>query len=732
MMGQEASDFLRKIEWKVDIPLRWALLVLGGITLGSLQTQALSIGILGGPLLYALSNIALMLVFLWPRLPTQVTRGALVCSYITDVVFASFLIYYTGGISSDMYLLYCLLVFKAAVYYPYLHSIIFIAFLFCPLYVYILYLGSHSLFFLSGKVFLFRYFLLIGAVFIGMYTAWLMDTRQKRIRILYEDLADEKKSTDERVRQIMAVNEIAKALVSTLDIEKVLELVVDVLASIFGIGRCAVALVDEKQGELVGRFGRGISEEEIRALRISLDDKNAILTWALQKRYPIVAAKGKEDEHPTRPWTLSWPFGESDLYLAVPLITKGQPMGVIYLEALSERFSEEQLDLATSFAHFAALAVENAQLYRHMDEKRKELEAILCSIGDGVIVIDSQCNLIMINPVACEIFETTASAAIGQPLSEVVEDETLISLLEGALARDDDSSLIEEIILRPAGNGREMAYEALASPLAGAGGSRGAVVVLRDITRQKELELMKSNFLSIVSHELKTPLHSIRGFVDIILMGKTGKLTEIQRDFLETTRDQTKHLQSMINDLLDFTQFESGRINLSLEEISLTELIDEAIAKLEPLANEAGIALCKSVTLGPSCIYADRTRLLQVLTNLVDNAIKFTPAGGKISLQAFENGAQVQVRVSDTGIGIPLNERERIFNRFYQIDSSATRAYRGTGLGLAICKYIIEAHQGRIWVESNDPQGSIFCFTVPKYLEDRDGLSLDFSMMQPD
>jgi signal transduction histidine kinase len=313
-----------------------------------------------------------------------------------------------------------------------------------------------------------------------------------------------------------------------------------------------------------------------------------------------------------------------------------------------------------------------------------------------------------------------------------VGNEALISLLGKALERYDDSSFAKEIVLRTTGNGREMVYEALASPLAGFGDrSRGAVVVLRDITKQKELELMKSNFVSIVSHELKTPLHSIMGFVDVILMGKTGELNEIQRDFLETTQDQTKHLQNMINDLLDFSQFESGRINLSLEEISLAELVDEVITRLEPLAGKAGITLRKGTTPDLCFIQADRTRLLQVLTNLVDNAIKFTPAGGRISLDASDNGTQVQIRVSDTGTGIPPGEQKKIFQRFYQIDSSSTRAYRGTGLGLAICKYIIEAHQGRIWVESNDPQGSVFCFTVPKYLEDREGLSLDFSMIKP-
>jgi two-component system phosphate regulon sensor histidine kinase PhoR len=731
MTGREFSDSLRKIEWRVDIPLRWVLLVLGGITMGSLRAQAFSIGILGGLLLYAVSNVALMLVFLRRRLPTPVTKGTLVCSYITDVVFVSFLVYYTGGIGSDMYLLYCLLVFKAAVYYPYLRSMIFIAFLFCPLYVYVLYLGFHSLFFLLEKVFLFRYLLLIGTVCIGMYTAWLMDSRQQRIQILYESLAEEKRLTDERMRQIMAVNEVAKALVSTLDIEKALQLVVDVLASIFGIGRCAVALLDEEKGELIGGFGRGISEEEIRALRISLDDKNAILTLALRKGYPIVAIKGKQGESLTRPWMPSRLSGDSDLCLAAPLIAKEQPMGVIYLEASSEIFGEEQLSLTTSFAHFAALALENAQLYRRIDEKRRELEAILCSIGDAVIVMDGQRNLIMINPVASEIFETTASTAIGQPLSEVIGDGGLISLLEKALEGHDDSSFSQEVVLCSAENGREMVYEALASPLAGAGdGGHGAVVVLRNVTKQKELELMKSDFVSIVSHELKTPLHSIRGFVDVILMGKTGELNELQRDFLETTLDQTKYLQSMINDLLDFTQLESGRISLTLQEVSIAELVGEVITRLEPLANEAGIMLCKVIAPGLPSIQADRTRLLQVLTNLVENAIKFTPTGGKISLEALDNVTQVQVRVSDTGIGITPGEREKIFNRFYQIDSSSTRAYRGTGLGLAICKYIIEAHRGRIWVESNEPQGSVFCFTVPKYLENRKGLALDFSRIQ--
>jgi PAS domain S-box-containing protein len=729
MTEQESRDFLRKIEWKADIPFRWLLLVLSGTIIASFQTHILSIGILGGLWLYALSNIALMLLFFKTRQPLWITKSALAYSYITDVVFVSFLVYHTGGISSDVYLLYCLLVFKAAVYYPYIHSIIFLAFLFCPLYVYVLYLSSSSFFFLREGMFLLRYFLLMVAVLVGMYTAWLIDGRQKRIQDLYQSLVIEKRLTDEQMRQIMAINEIAKALVSTLDIERVLRLVVDVLASIFGIERCVVALVDMEKKELVGRFGRGVHEEEIQAFRLGIDDGGNGLIEMPQEEDTIATAR-RPSPHLPQQWSLGQPFGDNASFVVVPLVVQKQLVGAIYFESPLEEFGEEQLDLTTSFAHFATLALENAQLYRHMDENKRELEAVLCSIGDGVIVVDSQCNVIMLNPIARETFHIAGSGFVGRPLSKSVGNKDLMSLLGQALKKDGHSPLVQEIVLRTEGNGRETTYEALASSLTDDSGKRhGAVVVLRNVTKQKELELMKSNFVSIVSHELKTPLHSIKGFVDVILMGKAGELNEVQRDFLETTRDQAKHLQNIINDLLDFTQFESGRLSLVLEQVSLPDLLDEAITRLEPLAIKAEITLRKSVSSDLSRVYVDRGRLLQVLNNLVDNAFKFTPPGGEIALQAFDNGDEIQVEVSDTGIGVPPDERERIFNRFYQIDSSSTRAYRGVGLGLAICKHIVEAHQGRIWVKDNDPMGSVFCFVVPKHLESKESLSLDFSMI---
>jgi signal transduction histidine kinase len=238
---------------------------------------------------------------------------------------------------------------------------------------------------------------------------------------------------------------------------------------------------------------------------------------------------------------------------------------------------------------------------------------------------------------------------------------------------------------------------------------------------------MKSNFLSVVSHELKTPLHSIKGFVEIILMGKTGQITDTQADFLTTVRDQTAHLQNLISDLLEFSRLESGQVKLRLTEVSMAEVAKAVTDKLMPMADQGQIRLLSRIGPELSTIQADRVRMEQVLTNLVHNAIKFTAPSGTVSISAADLGSEIQVTVSDTGIGIPKPELGRIFDRFYQVDSGSTRHYRGTGLGLTICKHIVEYHRGRIWAESEEGKGSMFFFVLPKRIAaEDDQLLLDF------
>jgi len=241
---------------------------------------------------------------------------------------------------------------------------------------------------------------------------------------------------------------------------------------------------------------------------------------------------------------------------------------------------------------------------------------------------------------------------------------------------------------------------------------------------------MKSNFLSVVSHELRTPLHAIKGFVNIILMGKTGPVSEIQRDFLETVQEQTNNLQRLIDDLLEFSRLESGRVTLRLQPVDIPVVIEAVVEKLSLAAQSARVELINHTSDDLPTILADPWRLEQVVTNLVDNAIKFTPAQGRISIDAVDLGDFIQVSVADTGIGVPPEQQERIFDRFYQVDGGVNRQYKGTGLGLTICRHIVEHHRGRIWVEgAADGPGAIFRFTIYKDLEDSDIATLDFTTL---
>jgi two-component system phosphate regulon sensor histidine kinase PhoR len=428
-------------------------------------------------------------------------------------------------------------------------------------------------------------------------------------------------------------------------------------------------------------------------------------------------------------------------YIVTPLVSRGQPIGVLCLAQPGMAESDhaptqgKTEQLIASFAYFAATAIENARLYDDAWEKRRELEAVLAGIGDGVVVADPDLHLILMNPVAQEILALEEEPPVGVPLRPYLSSPGFADLLAETLQsqreviRELDLELARRDATAEAGRGPRT-YGALASPVLDAAGAvSGVVAVLRDITAQKELERMKSNFLSVVSHELRTPLHSIKGFVEIILMGKTGPVTELQEDFLKTVRSQTTVLQKMIDDLLEFSRMEAGRVKLHLSEVSLPAMAQSVATRLAPLAEEAGLQLSLDLLDPLPEIDGDRVRLEQVLTNLVENAIKFTPAGGRILVSGQRAGERVRLTVADTGIGIPPEEQARIFDRFYQVDGSERRAYRGTGLGLSICKHIVERHNGRIWVESDgvSGHGSRFHVELPVELRLVEAPTIDFA-----
>lgn len=233
----------------------------------------------------------------------------------------------------------------------------------------------------------------------------------------------------------------------------------------------------------------------------------------------------------------------------------------------------------------------------------------------------------------------------------------------------------------------------------------------------KELDELKSSFLSMVSHELRTPLTTIQGYITFLLTEKPGTLNEAQREYLKTSEEETGLLNHLIEELLDLSKIEKGEFKVNLESVDISEVITKAIAALQLSADSQGVIMENNLPQDLPLVWADKERIFQAVTNLLENAIKFNRNGGRVNISSFEHPENKKITfcICDTGIGIKEDELDKIFDRFYQAEPLGKRKFRGCGLGLAITKSILELHKGRIWVESKVGIGSKFFFELNRY-----------------
>jgi signal transduction histidine kinase len=240
----------------------------------------------------------------------------------------------------------------------------------------------------------------------------------------------------------------------------------------------------------------------------------------------------------------------------------------------------------------------------------------------------------------------------------------------------------------------------------------GTVSVFRDVTAEVEAERAKTEFVSTVSHELRTPMTSIKGYVDLLLMGAVGPLAPVQHDFLSVVHANVDRLTILVNDLLDISRIESGRVAIAPRVIRVEDVIEQVLATMQARAVEQGLALQSEVS-ELTEIIADPDRVAQILTNLMANACNYTPPGGKVCISACVHGDEVRISVCDTGIGISKEDQEKIFERFFRADDSMVQDAPGTGLGLSIVQSLTEMQGGRVWVESELGKGSTFTIAFP-------------------
>ncbi|NLG48686.1 MAG: GAF domain-containing protein, partial [Chloroflexi bacterium] len=565
--AQDELETAFRIEARYGNPVKWALLLVSPLIVAGVRQSlfgseggwSIEASVLLG---YAACNLLFTLAFIpppmltrWrlPVLPVTIRRALLSASYLVDYFYVSGLVGLTGGFQSDLYILYALLALKSAIYYPYVRELVVTTFFSGALWVLVAYVQANSLFFLADGGFIGRYVALYGLIVGSLLISWIMERRQRAIHALGENLTRKGEDLEaqayivqrtaadlaNRLLELRSLQESVKAINSALALDELLQRIVENATQVLRGARCTIALVDEKAECVITSAASGIPKEELSGTCFRIGE--GVAGWVVANREPALIHAVDEDSR-------FRPTGGRPIVslVSVPLISENSVVGALTATSPEPHaFTEADVNLLDAFGDQAVIAVKNARLYEQLVqeeketarlyqsvlEKSNELEAVLRGIGDGVLFVDADLHLLMMNPVAARIFGVSQTPRQGVRLPEIVDSEALIASIRETLA-EEEGSLIREITL-DRDEQRKAVYQALSSTVRGASAEiRGVVTVLRDITTQKEIDQIKSDFLSVVSHELRTPLHSIKGFVDIILMGKTGEINELQRDFL--------------------------------------------------------------------------------------------------------------------------------------------------------------------------------------------------------
>lgn len=494
-----------------------------------------------------------------------------------------------------------------------------------------------------------------------------------------------------RVKELEALSKIGRTVTSVLDLDKVLTTVVEESVRLTGAEEGSLLLLEPQSGDLYMRASKNFDDDFVRTFRLQARD--SLAGAVMERGEPILLDESSPQKIKTAYLVHS--------LIYVPLRVHGRVIGVLGVDnrKAGRTLNGDDIKLLTSMADFAAIAIENARIYNQSDDHRRKLETILTQSESGLIVADTENRVLLVNPTAQEIFGIEPDCE-GRSVAEVFDEPQLLSLLrgEGHLNRHDEITVDDGRV-----------FSASCTPIRGI----GQTVVLHDITHLKQLDRIKSEFVTTVSHDLRSPLTAILGYVELI--DRAGPLTPEQIDFLNRVRLSVEQITDLVTDLLDLGRIESG-LDTTKEDTQLDILAHYAVQGLLSEAEDKGVRLVTRIEPELPLVHGDPIRLRQMIGNLLSNAIKYTPSGGEVRLEAEVEDHQLILRICDTGMGIPSSDQPFLFDKFYRA-SNVPVDVSGTGLGLSIVKSIVEQHQGRIWVESQVGEGTTFTIVFPSLLE---------------
>jgi signal transduction histidine kinase/HAMP domain-containing protein len=395
---------------------------------------------------------------------------------------------------------------------------------------------------------------------------------------------------------------------------------------------------------------------------------------------------------------------------AVPLRHEDVLVGALWLGyRYPHVFSPDDLRLLSILAAQLGVAIANARLYHQAEQERSRLTAVLEATPDAVLLLDAQDKILLANPATEMVLDRAPEDALGQPGVQVIEPAELTALLFGA---ESDSQTAE--IQLPGG---QVLFASVSSIEPEDSGTSGRVCVLWDITHYKKLDTLKSEFVSTVSHDLRAPLTLMRGYATMLSM--VGAMNDQQKEFVSKILGSADQMGALIENLLDLGRIEAG-VGLDLEPIAISTMVEGVMTTYRPQAVNKQIELSAELDPGLEPVEADATMLRQCLANLVDNALKYTTAGGSVRVKAYQQDLEQVIEVEDTGLGIAPTDQARLFEKFYRARRRETLAIKGSGLGLAIVRSIIQQHGGKVSVESKLGEGSTFRLSFPIHQADRE------------
>jgi signal transduction histidine kinase len=664
-----------------------------------------------GLIAYSLAHLTLIALQRggWQGAPAFVQGAAGSLQLLLDTLLALLLVNQAATLGDAIYPLYVLIGLRVLSTYQHMPTATIIPFLFGPAYIFARHLTLYRSP-LSMPSTVAEWALLLGSLAFGAVAIWSSAARQHENEILRQELRNERiarearvgeleRTTDDirsRMRELHALEEGLRVITSTLSLDEVLSQIVDSTVQMLGPAR-------------VHGMALSLSNGDAFDHRCFIIDGDDACPWAeplahrvLRQETPLIIGDARLDPD------LGEAMGSGlCAALCVPLfIGEGPARGALtVVSSAPSTFSSSDARHLTALAIQAGIAIHNAEMHSRLRRQQRLLGAVVRDINDGLVVVDARGEIVLTNPIG--------RALLGGVTAVMpVKDELLA--LAASMRAEQTPMLTYELRITAQELEAETIYQALASQVRQDDGQEPLVaIVLHDITAQKVEERTRTEFISMVSHELRNPLNSLNGFIKVVLQGRAGALTPLQHEFLEIADGQIEQLKGRIAELLEFNRLEAGRLALDPQWNDLPLLASATVMRLQLQAEQAGLALLNAVADDLPESFFDSERIGQVLTNLIENAIKATPPGGSITVRSELHDSEVWLRICDTGVGIPASELSKVFQRFYRVHNRTSSQGNHLGLGLAICQQIIEGHKGRIWVESEEGRGSCFSFALP-------------------